>query len=642
MQIRINYKIDGGATQTYASPFTVSGSGTHSVEYWSVDNTGLEELPHKSRTFIVNPQHAQINSITQNSTTIDINLSFDNFSAYTSQLFNNDCYNDPGASFKLYNATTGAVVSSQSGYAHCGGSSDGSSNWLGFPPLQLPSGTYFIYYHGGTNADWITDNFTYIEPAPVHEKPITSASLNSNPATPGEGLQIYTDPVTVTLSAVADTGYSIANTYYKVDGGAQQTYTAPFTVSGSGTHSIEFWSFDNTGLEELPHKSKTFIINPQSAVINKIVQGGITINVFANFENFELYTSNLYNNDCYNDPGASFEVYDAVTGARVSSQTGEAHCYSLGNPYQTLVFPPLQLPYGTYFIHYHGGNNADWITGNFVYEANNPPVLDPIGNKTVNEGELHQFTISATDPDGDNLTYSASNLPVGASFDTQTHTFTWTPGFDQEGNYPDIEFTVTDDGTPMELDMESITITVGGVNRAPIFDPIGSQEVLENELLTFTVSATDPDGDSVTLSASNLPTGASFDPQTGIFSWTPSLSQADTYVVKFHAADNGVPVETGHTDVPITVGDNPTPTEQAQDLVNIVVTYNFPTNVENSYLANLKKVEKFIEEGKIEAAINQLNAFIDKVETDYSEGIITQAERNNLVNLAQALIDDLQ
>jgi uncharacterized protein YcnI len=194
----------------------------------------------------------------------------------------------------------------------------------------------------------------------------------------------------------------------------------------------------------------------------------------------------------------------------------------------------------------------------------------------------------------------------------------------------------------MELDVELITITVGNVNRAPVFDAVGSQEVLENELLTFTVTATDPDGDGFTLAAVNLPAGASFDPQTGVFSWTPTLSQEGVYTVTFNATDDGAPVETGSTDVVITVGDNPTPPEQADNLVDTVIGYDFPTNVENSYLANLKKVKTFIEEGKVQAAINQLEAFINKAENDFANGTITQAIRDDLVGLAEALIADLQ
>ena len=59
-------------------------------------------------------------------------------------------------------------------------------------------------------------------------------------------------------------------------------------------------------------------------------------------------------------------------------------------------------------------------------DLNNPPALAAIGDKSTNEGELRGFTISATDPDADPLTYSAPNLPPGASLDPGTGTFSWT------------------------------------------------------------------------------------------------------------------------------------------------------------------------------------------------------------------------
>lgn len=278
-----------------------------------------------------------------------------------------------------------------------------------------------------------------------------------------------------------------------------------------------------------------------------------------------------------------------------------------------------------------------------VLNNNQAPVLAPVGDKTVGEGSLLEFTLSASDPDGDNLTFSVANLPDGATFNPETATFSWTPTFSQEGNYPNIEFTVTDDGSPIELDTELISITVGDINRPPEFDPILPQEVQEEGQLSFTVNATDPDGNSFTYSVENLPAGASFDQQTGVFSWTPTLSQSGPYLVTFGATDDGDPVEVGSIDVPITVGDNPTPTEQAEEIVDTVIdTYDFPTNVENAYLSNLKKVELFIAEGKIQPAINQLNAFINKVESDYAQGTITQAIRDDLIGRAQALLADLQ
>jgi hypothetical protein len=97
-----------------------------------------------------------------------------------------------------------------------------------------------------------------------------------------------------------------------------------------------------------------------------------------------------------------------------------------------------------------------------TYNINSPPVLASIGNKSVTEGQLLQFIISANDPDGDNLTYSASNLPDGASFDQGTRTFSWTPGYDQSGVYDNIHFEVSDGEVP---DSEDITIIVNGVNE---------------------------------------------------------------------------------------------------------------------------------------------------------------------------------
>ena len=77
--------------------------------------------------------------------------------------------------------------------------------------------------------------------------------------------------------------------------------------------------------------------------------------------------------------------------------------------------------------------------------------------KMVNEKELLEFTILATDPDGDPLIYSASNLPSGAAFDAETGTFSWTPRNDQAGTYSNVHFEVSDGEF---TDAEDVTITV--------------------------------------------------------------------------------------------------------------------------------------------------------------------------------------
>ncbi len=94
-------------------------------------------------------------------------------------------------------------------------------------------------------------------------------------------------------------------------------------------------------------------------------------------------------------------------------------------------------------------------TGNVTpEETDQPPVISGTGDKSVIEGQLLTFTISATDPDGDLIYYSASDLPEGATFDTSTGVFSWTP--DTEGNNI-VTFTAESNGL---IDSETITIFV--------------------------------------------------------------------------------------------------------------------------------------------------------------------------------------
>ncbi|MCP4711283.1 MAG: hypothetical protein GY869_21900, partial [Planctomycetes bacterium] len=180
--------------------------------------------------------------------------------------------------------------------------------------------------------------------------------------------------------------------------------------------------------------------------------------------------------------------------------------------------------------------------------------LAAIGSRVVDEGQVLEFTISAIDPDGDDLVYAAANLPTGANFDPATQIFSWTPAYDQSGVYLDVLFAVIDDGTPPFGDYEAITITVNNINRPPILAAIGSRVVAEGQLLEFTISAIDPDGDDLVYAAANLPTGANFDPATQIFSWTPAYDQAGIYPdLEFTVTDDGDPNLSDSETITITV-----------------------------------------------------------------------------------------
>ena len=158
------------------------------------------------------------------------------------------------------------------------------------------------------------------------------------------------------------------------------------------------------------------------------------------------------------------------------------------------------------------------------------PDLVPNSSKSVNEGTTLSFSLSASDPDGDSVSFSASGVPSGAFLSGAT--FTWTPSFNQSGSYTVI-FTASDGKGGKDTD--AVSISVVNVNRAPLISAIGTQTVTEDEVLNFTVSAVDFDADPIAISVLDLPAGASF--SDDLFTWTPDFTQAGPYSLSFTASD---------------------------------------------------------------------------------------------------------
>ncbi len=93
----------------------------------------------------------------------------------------------------------------------------------------------------------------------------------------------------------------------------------------------------------------------------------------------------------------------------------------------------------------------------------------------------------------------------------------------------------------------SYTITFAGgptvPNQPPVLGQIPNQTAVEGRALSFTVTATDPDGTTPTLSASPLPALATFTDSgdgTGTFTWTPQVGQKGQYVVTMTASDGAL------------------------------------------------------------------------------------------------------
>ncbi|MBF0593345.1 MAG: putative Ig domain-containing protein [Candidatus Omnitrophica bacterium] len=172
--------------------------------------------------------------------------------------------------------------------------------------------------------------------------------------------------------------------------------------------------------------------------------------------------------------------------------------------------------------------------------------LTHIGDKSVAETSLLTFALEAADSQGGDISYIPVGYPAGAMM--ISNVFSWSPGYKTAGVYP-VTF-IASSGS--RFTAETISITVTHANRMPYFICSDTQTVVEGSKLVFYSSAYDPDAaDVITYSAGTLPSGATYNAGSRLFSWTPAVGQAGTYTVRFGVTDNLSP--TVYKDVIITV-----------------------------------------------------------------------------------------
>jgi len=193
--------------------------------------------------------------------------------------------------------------------------------------------------------------------------------------------------------------------------------------------------------------------------------------------------------------------------------------------------------------------------------GNRPPELERIGDRSVAVGETLSITLQGKDADSDKLTYSVfGNLPEGARFDKGEHRFEWAP---TESNKTIFLTFVVSDGTDFDRETVRIQVTATATSNPPTFADVGDQILPVGQPYTLALSATDPDGDRLTYGhEGTLPTGASLDATSGVFSWTPAASDVGapvriTFTVSDGSASDTLPVRFVVDDGGGTVGKPP-------------------------------------------------------------------------------------
>jgi hypothetical protein len=161
--------------------------------------------------------------------------------------------------------------------------------------------------------------------------------------------------------------------------------------------------------------------------------------------------------------------------------------------------------------------------------ANVAPTISGAPATSVTAGSAYSFTPSASDADGDTLTFSIQNRPAWATFSTSTGRLSGTPGSTHVGTYGSIVISVSD-GRGGSAQLAPFTITVNAPPNAPPTISGGpATSVTAGSAYSFTPSASDADGDTLTFSIQNRPAWATFSTSTGRLSGTPAEGDVGTY-----------------------------------------------------------------------------------------------------------------
>ena len=192
-----------------------------------------------------------------------------------------------------------------------------------------------------------------------------------------------------------------------------------------------------------------------------------------------------------------------------------------------------------------------------VTNTNKAPVLSPIADQALSEGDTLTLTLTATDTDepAQELVYSLTSGPEGMAVNVETGELVWTPSETQGPGDYSVSVTVTDNGSPPLSDTGSFMVTVEEFNESPVLGPIDLQSLVEGQLLALTLSVTDADvpANEFAFSLLNAPDGMTVDADTGVINWQTNFGDAGMYTITAVVTDSGDPARSAEASFEVTV-----------------------------------------------------------------------------------------
>ena len=152
---------------------------------------------------------------------------------------------------------------------------------------------------------------------------------------------------------------------------------------------------------------------------------------------------------------------------------------------------------------------------------NQPPTVVSTPVFAASLGSPYSYTVKATDPDGNALTYQLLKAPMGMAINPTTGLLTWANPI--AGNHQIVVGAIDTGGLGAA---QGFTLTARA-NSTPVIPNIPPQQVANGKPYRYDLKAADAEGDLLTYSLLQSPTGMTID-EFGRINWVPKSNDVGT------------------------------------------------------------------------------------------------------------------
>ena len=171
-----------------------------------------------------------------------------------------------------------------------------------------------------------------------------------------------------------------------------------------------------------------------------------------------------------------------------------------------------------------------------VRGTNTPPLITTSPPTEAAVGETYVYVVGAGAAEGDILTFSLPDAPVGMSIDAQAGVIDWTPEADQLGTHT-VTLQVANAWGGSSSQRYEILVQDGLPNRPPAVTSLPPRIATVDQLYQYSVEATDPEAQPIEFGLRQSPVGMTIDASSGLLAWTPTAVQVGDHVVTIAALD---------------------------------------------------------------------------------------------------------